>query len=68
MVMLYVDIDLSEIDSDDLIDELETREKQECATCPTAERIYELLSRNDIDAALAIVRAWVCEVTGRVLP
>ena len=67
MTWATISIDLGEIDTDDLIREMEQRDKS--APAPVeASQIFEAFYLGDESAALRLTRQYVQDVTGRVLP
>lgn len=71
-VTVDVDVDLSNIDTDDLLDELESRALNNPALTGDigrmATRLLELFKQGKDGDAMVIVRDWVQEVTGGILP
>lgn len=69
MVWATVSVDLSDIDTDDLRDELDQRSKRHEAE-DTADilPIFEAFYRGDERVALSLARQFVQDATGRVLP
>lgn len=72
MVTVDVEVDLSDIETDELLDELESRGLENPTitsdTGRMASRLLELFKQKKDDDALAMVKDWVQEVTGGVLP
>lgn len=69
LVDVDIDVDLSEIDTDDLVNELESR----ALDIPHADeraipKIFEALYVGNESQALELVRSFVQSATGRVLP
>lgn len=70
-VSTTVDVDLGEIDTDDLIAELESRD--ECMESnpsghgPALQAMFQALSLGQEDEALKLLRTYLCDCLGRVM-
>ena len=64
-VSVDVDVPLSEIPTDDLIEELATRDGQWNISLLA---IYEAMARGDKERALDLMRSYLQDTLGRVLP
>lgn len=64
-VMVEVEVDISQIDTEDLIQELSDRN---CATASNARQdMFRALSNGDNDKALSLLRDYLCDCLGRVI-
>lgn len=65
LITTTVDVDISELETDDLIAELESRDD---GNQPEWNDLYQLLATGRNDEALARLRLLVQEKTGRIIP
>ncbi|WP_176317899.1 hypothetical protein [Burkholderia vietnamiensis] len=69
MPWVTVDVDLRDIDTDDLVEELERRRKHpEESGDVSIKQIFEALYVGNDAAALDLTKRYIQDTTGRVLP
>ncbi|HGL4260226.1 MULTISPECIES: hypothetical protein [Burkholderia cepacia complex] len=69
MAWVTVDVDLREIDTDDLIEELERRRKNpEQPDDVSIKQIFEAFYVGNESSALELTKRYIQHATGRVLP
>lgn len=70
-VVASVDVDLGEIDTDDLIDELESRgehlEDNPGGHGPALQAMFTAMSLGREQEALGLLRTYLCDCLGRVM-
>ena len=64
----YLEVDISEFDDEDLIEELRERGIKESQTTPEIEDLWQAMAFKKHDRALELLREYLMNQTGRVLP
>ncbi len=66
--MPYIDVDLSDFDTDELVEELELRgQEAPLADIEQLRAIFTAMQLNKQEEAWNLMRTYVCDKTGRVL-
>lgn len=66
-VDIDVDVELSDIDTSDLISELESRGVEGVDHAPALQAMFQALSLGQEDEALKLLRAYLCDCLGRAM-
>lgn len=66
-VDIDVDVELSDIDTSDLISELGSRGVEGVDYAPALQAMFQALSLGQEDGALKLLRTYLCDCLGRVM-